>query len=823
MTVRKHHWVLTILLIIVLCANFLNVRSVQADGETPTEPPPPTQVEADPPTEPPPPAQVETEPPPEASVESTSEPVEATSTPLAEILTQIPENTEVVVLDESGDSVSLASQEAAEIVEVVDPMWCPEGVLPGGSGCTTNFPSITDLINNMITSTASYTQNGVIYFTNAPGAGTLNLTDTNLGTTVFQNLNAFNLTLQGGWNGSTASPTLNGQTNLGTNPITIGSSASPWVGNITLNNFLLNGVSSANAVTIYTTVGNITLSNVDVNQQTGEHYTALLNSNSGNITVQNGSTFDGDNTGSDTSRGFFANTNTGSITITGTSANPITFDDAQGPGATNYNGATLSASTVTLSHAWADQNDGNGFAILNASTVTLNNSTASNNRGNGFAISNASIVTLNNVTSGPAVNNEGNDLSGVLINGTGSTFVQVIGGTFADNLRYGIEIYNGSLFIQTAPVCPLFPSNTRNTLGCYNVTPSTDSTAPVITPNISGTAGSNGWYTSNVSVSWSVSDAESGIQSSTGCTASNLTSETTGVTLTCSATNNLGLSNSASVTIKIDTTAPILSLPADINVGATGATVVNYSVSATDNFDASPSAACSPASGSTFAIGTTTVNCSATDAAGNIDLGSFQVTVVDTTVVVVPPTPPTPPTSPTSPSSTSDSTLGSSTSQSAPSESIIPVTGGGVIDLDCNSTVWAFGIKLSFMNLCDYQTTLDSIDVDNLPGALPDGYTFVVGLDLNLLSENQAVEELPDGAGIQLDFPILDGSSDQFAVLYWNGDEWVEVSEQISDDQISQFVSDNSDNELHKVQSALEAFYQILTTNQTGIFVLVEK
>src|SRR5207245_5981050 len=40
---------------------------------------------------------------------------------------------------------------------------------------------------------------------------------------------------------------------------------------------------------------------------------------------------------------------------------------------------------------------------------------------------------------------------------------------------------------------------------------------------------------------------------------------------------------------------------------------------------------CTPASGSTFALGTRTVSCSATDAHGNTGSASFSVTVVDTT------------------------------------------------------------------------------------------------------------------------------------------------------------------------------------------------
>ncbi|GAB3379016.1 hypothetical protein GCM10027432_03780 [Lysobacter fragariae] len=44
---------------------------------------------------------------------------------------------------------------------------------------------------------------------------------------------------------------------------------------------------------------------------------------------------------------------------------------------------------------------------------------------------------------------------------------------------------------------------------------------------------------------------------------------------------------------------------------------------------------CSPNSGSTFALGTTTVNCTGTDDAGNIASGSFTIKVQDTTAPVI--------------------------------------------------------------------------------------------------------------------------------------------------------------------------------------------
>src|SRR5580658_9766223 len=50
-----------------------------------------------------------------------------------------------------------------------------------------------------------------------------------------------------------------------------------------------------------------------------------------------------------------------------------------------------------------------------------------------------------------------------------------------------------------------------------------------------------------------------GIASSSGCGTSTVTTDTAGITLTCSATNGAGLSNSVSVTIKIDQTPPVIS------------------------------------------------------------------------------------------------------------------------------------------------------------------------------------------------------------------------------------------------------------------------
>jgi hypothetical protein len=80
-------------------------------------------------------------------------------------------------------------------------------------------------------------------------------------------------------------------------------------------------------------------------------------------------------------------------------------------------------------------------------------------------------------------------------------------------------------------------------------------------------------------------------------------------------------------------TPPVLTLPSSITVEAISVSgaIVTYTASAFDAVDGVVPVVCSPASGSTFPIGTTTVNCTASDSRHNTSTGSFTVSVVSTT------------------------------------------------------------------------------------------------------------------------------------------------------------------------------------------------
>ena len=101
-------------------------------------------------------------------------------------------------------------------------------------------------------------------------------------------------------------------------------------------------------------------------------------------------------------------------------------------------------------------------------------------------------------------------------------------------------------------------------------------------------------------------------------------------TVNCSETS--GATCSFTVTVN-DTQPPTITCPANVTASNTPgmcSAVVNYgAVSATDNCTA-PAIVCSQPSGSTFPVGTTTVTCTATDAASNTATCSFTVTVNDT-------------------------------------------------------------------------------------------------------------------------------------------------------------------------------------------------
>jgi hypothetical protein len=199
----------------------------------------------------------------------------------------------------------------------------------------------------------------------------------------------------------------------------------------------------------------------------------------------------------------------------------------------------------------------------------------------------------------------------------------------------------GSLFpIGTTQVDLWATDNAGNTgHGYFNVTVQ-DTTPPALTLPANMTLEANIPAGRVVTYSASATDIVDGSVAVSCSPASGSTFPIATTIVGCSATDAHGNTANGSFAITIqDTTAPTLNLPANITVPQIipAGAVVNFTVTATDIVDTNPTVVCVPPSGSTFPVGTTTVNCSATDDYNNTSNGSFTVTVVAATNLLLNP------------------------------------------------------------------------------------------------------------------------------------------------------------------------------------------
>ena len=155
-----------------------------------------------------------------------------------------------------------------------------------------------------------------------------------------------------------------------------------------------------------------------------------------------------------------------------------------------------------------------------------------------------------------------------------------------------------------------------------------DTAPPAISYTLSpATAnGSNGWYTVNVLVDWTVIDPETTITSSTGCNDTTLSTDTVGATYTCTATSAGGTTSVTTTTIKRDATAPTLAptVPSPLLRGQSYIASPN----ASDATSGVASSSCGPLD--TSSTGSKSTSCTATDNAGNMRMLTLNYTVTTT-------------------------------------------------------------------------------------------------------------------------------------------------------------------------------------------------
>lgn len=208
-------------------------------------------------------------------------------------------------------------------------------------------------------------------------------------------------------------------------------------------------------------------------------------------------------------------------------------DDVVGDVTNGTRTITAGGSTTVSYHIQPNGPDGCNVDASNAATVTINKPA-------GVSSDKSQLIFTKCKESGNNENSQSVTFSSNTANADGYAITTSVSGGKAGNNGWNTDDAGFKLIVNA-------------------ITPS-DTTAPNISKGVTPASpdGLNGWYTTNVSVDWTVADNESSISSQSGCDDFSVTSDQNSTTYTCSATSAGGTSND-SVTIKRDATAPQIS------------------------------------------------------------------------------------------------------------------------------------------------------------------------------------------------------------------------------------------------------------------------
>jgi hypothetical protein len=338
-----------------------------------------------------------------------------------------------------------------------------------------------------------------------------------------------------------------------------------------------------------------------------------------------------DGAGNTTTAGTTVNLDATSPTVTPASA--VVTAEASGASGTTVNYTVAATDLLSGAVVSCTPPSGSTFVLGN----TLVTCTATDGAGNtSTATFNVMVkdTTAPVVTVAGSLSAEATSAAGAVVNFSASAVDAVDGALVASCVPA-----SGSVFPvgSTTVTCTAIDGAGNTGSASFTVTVG-DTTKPVLTVPGPITAEATGSSGAAVTFSASATDIVSGSLAAACLPASGSTFAIGATTVTCSAIDGAGNTGSASFTVTVgDTTKPVVTVPGPITAEATGSSgaAVTFSASATDIVSGSLAAACLPASGSTFAIGTTSVTCTATDANNNTGSASFTVTVGDTTKPVV--------------------------------------------------------------------------------------------------------------------------------------------------------------------------------------------
>ncbi len=426
---RPRFLALPVIIIATLMVQLATPGAAWADGETPPS---------------------ESQP----AVEVSTEPVPT----IAEILTEAPAGTELLVVDAAGTPEALVSQQAAESLSTSDPVWCPTGSLPGGVGCTGPHATVDALLTTI--GSGGFSGDGTIYFTTDYGptddayirgtdgrvAALQRLTINGLGNDLYVPLEVT------GWAYDVSVVNVNMDLTgymTPTNALRLETTGAIQVDNVDVTGshgggaFLDNSSGTAPLGVTNSTFsgntwtgldarsdGNITLTNVDAGgQEDGAYLDA--STGSGSVSVA-GSDFS-----ANTFAGLTARTADGDITLTTVVANDSTDADSYGIGLTSKGGGAIQVTTSS-----ALRNGLKGLWIEGTGPVNLQGVTASYNRLHGAYIHNQDACAASPIS------------------------VTIDGGTYQNNGGYGVLAVLGPAGTFTLAGPPIFGGNV---LGDYAV------------------------------------------------------------------------------------------------------------------------------------------------------------------------------------------------------------------------------------------------------------------------------------------------------------------------------------------------------------------
>ena len=330
----------------------------------------------------------------------------------------------------------------------------------------------------------------------------------------------------------------------------------------------------------------------------------------------------------------------GSITVSGAGAvrvflitgSTVTLSGLTITGGTgNLGGGIRSdAGTMTVTNSTISGNTstvgGGGGIVIAGGTMTVTNSTISGNSGAGAGggILNAGVGTMTVANSTISGNTSGNGLGGGIANaGTLTVINSTISGNSSTIAGGGIfalvteTLVNSIVAGNTAPIGPDIEAVAETITTSVIGVPSGMTLADILDP--AGLA-DNGGPTQTIALALVAGNPAIDLGTSATCAAAPV-----------NALDQRGMPRPAACDIgAYEAQPPTVAAQANVSAAATSAAgaVVSYTAPAgTDEQGGTATVACLPASGSTFAVGSTTVTCTATDAVGHTGSGTFSVNV----------------------------------------------------------------------------------------------------------------------------------------------------------------------------------------------------